>query len=497
MTLHHAALLEHAFYYGLARGVLDIETSAQILRDAVPPPEPLAPRPLSLAALSWANRVWPEAVHTHDTLWLAGDDAPSAELTRLGPSEWARRATVAEARELSLAAAVLSAASLTLRERLFGDAIVHELSRDATLIEPMALRLGIDAEELATACADDPGLWPRIAELAQQPFAPRVLLRNLHVASERAESLWQDLLAALAEVDADHKPLAVWVAPLWVADIVSPYTREVRPLLTNWALQREDLGALAEKLTEGDEDAAYLCAELFVSAHAEVRAEKEGAEASAGVVTLHDAQGRAFGKVIDAARLDAANVDRRLGDLARLTPPAPIVMILASGDADVAYALKRLLCEVSAPFSSVTICAPARSATLHGIAGARALDATMRPLLLAAAADDVERAAGMALPLLAMADALGLAASDEYVCVSESDLHQDALAEALMRGDFAEIPVVQRLWLAPAESWEARHAHAADAIAIFQRLFGAAPRPVSPEPGDPKPAVPARFRMRV
>ena len=123
MTLHHADLLEHAFHYGLARGIIDIETMAQILRDAAPPETPLAPRPLPLAALAWANTVWPAQVHPHDTLWLTGE--AGRELLRLGPSEWARCATVADARELCLAAAILSACSLTLRERLFGDAIVH------------------------------------------------------------------------------------------------------------------------------------------------------------------------------------------------------------------------------------------------------------------------------------------------------------------------------------------------------------------------------------
>jgi hypothetical protein len=487
MTVPHATVLEHAFHYGLARGVIDIETMAQILRDASPAPEPLAPRPLLLPAVAWANAAWPEDVHAHDTLWLTGG-GPALE--RLGPNEWSRGATVTEARELALAAAVLCAASLTIRERLFGDATVHELTT-----AQLALRLGVDGEALAQACADDPALWSRLAALAQQPFTPRLIARDLPPVSGRAAALWQDVLAALAEVDADHKPLAVWVAPLWVADIVSPYAREVRPLLTRWAAQQEDLSALAEKLAQGDEDAAYLCAELFASAHAEVRTEKESAEANAGVITLHDAEGRALGKIVDGARLDAGHLDRRLGDLSRLAPPAPIILLLASGEADVAYALRRLLCEVNAPFASVTICAEARTETLHSVAGARALDAAMRPLLLAAPADDVARAAGVALPHAAMAAALGMEASDDYVVVSEADLHQDALAEALMRGDFTEIPVVQRLWLAPSDSWDARHAHAADAIAIWQRLFGDAR--VAPEPDAPKPAVPARFRMRV
>lgn len=496
MTLHHAGLLEHALHYGLARGAIDIDTLAQILRDAAPPPEPLAPRPLALGSLAWANAVWPSEVHAQDTLWLTGDEMPDEALLRLGTNEWARRASIAQARELALAAAVLSAASLTLRERLFGDPIVHELTNDPSLIVPMALRLGVDADLFGQLCSADDTLWPRVAQLAQHPFSVRLLSRNLHVASARAESLWQDLLAALAEVDADHKPLAVWVAPLWVADLVSPYTREVRPLLTKWAAQQEDLTALTARLADGDEDAAYLCADLFASVHREVREERETAEAACGVVTLHDTEGVAVAKVIESARLDARHVDRRLGDLGRLTPPAPIVLVLASGDPDVAYALRRLLCEVNAPFSSVTICAPALTASVNGVAGARALDAAMRAIILAAPAADLDRAAGMALPHAAMADALGVAASDDYVIVDEADLHQEALAEALMRGDFSDIPVVQRLWLAPGESWDARHAHAADALAILQRLFGAVPRTPTPTE-DPKTAVPARFRMRV
>ena len=495
MTLHHAALLEHAFYYGLARGVIDVDTLAQILRDATVPPEPLAPRPLALSSLRWAHALWPVEVLAQDTLWLTGTEMPDETPLRLGPNEWARRASITQARELALAAAVLSAASLTLRERLFGDPIVHDLG-DPALIVPMALRLGVDTEMLAMACSEDDTLWPRLAQLAQHPFSVRLLSRNLHVASARAEALWQDLLTALAEVDADHRPLAVWVAPLWVADLVSPYTREVRPLLTRWAAEQEELSALAAKLSEGDEDAAYLCADLFASVHREVREEKEGAEANVGIVTLHDSDGRALGKVIECSRLDAVNVDQRLGDLARLTPPAPIVLVLASGDPDIAYALQRLLCEVNAPFSSVTICAPALTETVHAVGSARALDAAMRAVWLAAPAEDVERTAGVALPHSAMAEALGMVASDQQVLVAEGDLHQEALAEALMRGDFADIPVVQRLWLSPGESWEARHAHAADAIAILQRLFGATPRTPVPS-GEPKATVPARFRMRV
>jgi hypothetical protein len=235
-----AALFEHVFMAGVARGVVDLDALVKLVRAAHPPANPLAPSPLSLSALAWAHSTWPKDVD--GTLWIGGDEE---ELTRIGPNEWTVSASLVEARELVAAAAIFAASSLTLREHFVDDAFLQGMGALETAA--LAERLQVDKALLAEYAEQAPTFIARISSLAHEAFAPRLHIHSPRQVSTRAEALWQEVLAGLSEVGADTRPLAIWVAPLWVSEIVSPYAREVQPLLQKWAEETAGLPALAER----------------------------------------------------------------------------------------------------------------------------------------------------------------------------------------------------------------------------------------------------------
>ncbi len=490
-----AALFEHVFMAGVARGVVDLDSLVKLVRAAHPPANPLAPSPLSLSALAWAHSTWPKDVD--GTLWIGGDEE---ELTRIGPNEWTLSASLMQARELVAAAAIFAASSLTLREHFVDDAFLHGMGALETAA--LAERLQVDKALLAEYAEQDASFIARISRLAHEAFAPRLHIHSPRQVSTRAEALWQEVLAGLSEVGADTRPLAIWVAPLWVSEIVSPYAREVGPLLQKWAEETAGLPALADRLASGDADAAYWCAALFVGANASVREEKENAEAQVGIYALNDPSGVCVARIIDAQRLDPSAVDQRLGDLSHAEAPAPIVLLLAEDDPDIGYTLQRLLCEVSASFVRVSICASALSDSAPLVATARAAESSQGPIVLAAPALDLPIVPVVAVPSTGVALACALGASAEQdVVVSEARLQQAALAEALLRGDWSGAPTDQRLWSSRGETTlDERRAHSQDALSIWRSILAIAPepRPRAPEvPREPPPEQRGRVRVRV
>ena len=246
------------------------------------------------------------------------------------------------ARELCIAAAVLAATSLAVRQRLAESDDTGLADNFFANTASLAERLAVSPAALAEIIDTDAGFLPLLKILSEARFFPRLHLRAPPAVNARAEALWQEVLGALAEVGADARPLAVWVAPLWVTDIVSPYAREVRPLLKRWAEEYAGLPALAEALSTGDAPTPPIGApRLFVSGNPSVREEKEKIEAAVGIYSLSDPEGTTVARIVDGARLDAASVDPRLGDLGRLEPPAPIVLVLSGEDADTSYSLTR------------------------------------------------------------------------------------------------------------------------------------------------------------
>jgi hypothetical protein len=390
----------------------------------------------------------------------------------------------------------------------------------------LALALGFDTTAMLAAVARQPSLIERIVRLAQHPQLQVVKTRGITRTrqTERAEGLWRELLAGLASLGADSRPLIIWVAPLWTADLVTPYVREVRPLLSKWARNNAALENLGELVERGDDDAAYLCANLLTLMDREVRDERESSDETVGVFTLQDGRGERMAKVIDCARLEANAIDPRVGDIAKLSGEAPLVLLLNEADPDIGYAFSRLLTEVSAEFLAISVCANAMGASgLQAfVAGASAAHSVSGTFVFAAPAPGGDHLRPLALPDLSYLELFG--AFDADAAFEEHRVQQDAFAAALWRGDLPQTSVSQRFWIdaaSDADYLPSKRAHIADAIAHWRAFLGvdapvaeaqAGPRedalepppelpPERPKrglaPGNPRDMPSGTFRFRV
>lgn len=523
--LEHVSLMESLVVTGLARGRVDTEAMGLVLSAFHRPRSPLEPVPLHLPALLWAFDQLPEELGPQDTVWVVGEDVIDSardRFVRLGPTEWAVSGGFQNLRQKALALATLSASSRQVREAAAGEETLGEIATElayAKISEPtdrgvlatrLALTLGFDAAEFRGAVERQPSLLERIVRLSQSPQLQQLKTRGITRGRQtpRATALWRDLLQGLSSLDADHRPIIVWVAPLWVSDLVSPYVREVRPLLARWASESEALANLGALVQSGDEDAVYLCSNLVTSFNREVRDERDSADASVGIFSITDDDGAAMAKIVDCARLEANAVDPRVGDVAKLSGPAPIVLVFNEGDPDVGYAFSRLLAEVRAEFLGISVCFSAVGApgVPAYVAGARAAQSISGTFVFAAPAHGGEQLRALGVPDLCYLELFGMKAGAESVdgawyghdrdaAFEEHRAQQDAFTAALWQGDLDAASISQRLWVDAeddAEYLACKRAHIADAVAHWRAFLGvdapveAAPSPEQPEP-DPEP----------
>lgn len=484
-TLHQAPFtqrvrwLETLFQAGVLRGEIALADLALVLRQRVSE-NPFAPAALDLVALEWALRRVPMHVGPRDVVWLVPSSQLSGEgFQRVGVGEWALATDEASARDLTLALGVLCEASRVLRERLLGDDWLTDLVHApdfAVMLPGLAQRLDVPADALGILGDALAEFLPRLISLTQHAFEPRVRLRvegDPTAASQRAEALWQALLAELFTARADARKIAVWMAPLWVCDAVSPYLREVSGLLLQWADQQPSLSALAESLRAGDQDAASLIAELFCKMEPRVLAERQAKEARHGISSLRDENGRTIARVVDAALLAVGRLDTRLG-----TPTDDALIVVLDPDAaESSYLLERLLCDVQAQYLGVELSVPARALSEDvprvGAAGAaRAVDGGyMLPF-----ASEVSGApvTPLALPSLSYVDVVPLGDVPVDV-VFEQHSDQNAPLIAWMHAGADESIAVRRtFWVSDeGDDFASRVVHSAEAIRVWRQWLGA------------------------
>ena len=489
--IEQVALLESLITSGLARGRMDTEAMAVVYASYHRPQHVLEPAPVNLPALLWAFDELPSELGHQDTVWVVGEDVieTGSSFSRIGPTEWACAGGFPLLRKKALAVAVLAASSRQLREATLGEEALGDIAAElaysklsegsdmSEVAVRLALALGVDKAVMLAAVARQPSLIERIVRLAQHPqlqvVKTRGITRTRH--TERAEGLWRELLAGLASLGADTRPLIIWVAPLWAADLVTPYVREVRPLLGKWASSNAALANLGELVERGDEDAVYLCANLLTLFDREVRDERESSDQTVGVFTLHDSKGERMAKVIDCARLEANAIDPRIGDIAKLSGEAPLVLLLNEADPDIGYAFSRLLAEVSAEFLAISVCAGAVGAPglQTFVAGASAAHSASGTFVFAAPAPGGDHLRPLALPDVSYLELFGVFDAD--AAFEEHRVQQDAFAAALWRGDLPQTSVSQRFWIDAASEVDylpCKRAHLADAIAHWRAFLG-------------------------
>lgn len=459
---------------GAVSGCIDVAAIARTLTPLLTElsQTPAAPQWLHKWRL-WAEQVL-EGIAPGETLWLTGADwAPqAAPLTTVqtSPGNYLRVSDLSDARSIALAAATLG--------------ILKSHTAPPTQLSCGPL--------VTLRCRDLPlELPPTAAE----------------------EALWDALLEQLTEMSADDRPIAVWVAPTWVVDLVSPYARDILPMLQRWSMDQPHLSTLHAQLNAGDMEAAYACAALLCESAQGVLEERREVERGEGIVaitrsdiTLHSAaSAEPVAYVVDTARLDWSCVDPRLLALVETLPEEPpIVLILNAALTDRTdmragwqeRLLIRLLCDAEAPLQSLVICAQgliseemSEETSEEKPAAVAALCARQCDGLtyLVAPAEDLPLWSKGALHLLPSRDYLDsplLALQPPQDIAMETDaLLQNALLEALSQQIELPLHTQQRVWLTPipAESalqedqaliqLEQRRRHTPDALKVWQSLL--------------------------
>lgn len=299
--------------------------------------------------LRLAGRLPSGLVHA-ESVWLTS--VPPVGLAPLAPgSAWsaldrALIVTLPPGRSALVATAVdLARYALAADEvhRILGpqvelvDALLGGAALDVAAATRLALALGAEPELIVGLDRRAPGLRQDLGHMARRRFRPSV---QLHPSTR--PSRWRRLGDSIARrlLDAlPAGPLRLVVADS--ADVVehlSPYPRDVAPLLSAWAVENPHLvgvRGLVEALSTGrgaTADHSTLVVRELVRAHAEVLEERRTVERAAGL-ELFDEAGMVFGYA-DVAHLPAPD-PRALptgsrGVLAVIAGPADEALLAAA-----------------------------------------------------------------------------------------------------------------------------------------------------------------------
>lgn len=164
----------------------------------------------------------------------------------------------------------------------------------------------------------------------------------------RKQATAQRMLSTLAEMGLLSRPVHLWIGSGVLTECLSPYARDMRPLLHRWVAHAPE--ALGEDLAgiEGPlrEDAMYAAAHDFVRCDSRLVDEREAADRTAGVMRfcIDDV---AF-ECIDLSRIDLDVCDARLAQWGVETP-APVILRLPADLGDPEANLLRALLEALGP----------------------------------------------------------------------------------------------------------------------------------------------------
>ncbi len=220
------------------------------------------------------------------------------------------------------------------------DALLAASPLDAAAATRLALALGADPDVVAALDRRAPGLRHDLGHMARRSFRPRV---QLHPSTR--PSRWRALGASIARRLLEALPAGPFrLVVADTADVVehlSPYARDVAPLLTAWAHENpheiavrgllDALGTAPARAVASDH--ATLVIRDLMRAHAEVLDERRTIERASGL-ELFDEAGMVFGYA-DVAHLPAPD-PRAIpagsrGVLALVAGPADETLLAAAG----------------------------------------------------------------------------------------------------------------------------------------------------------------------
>ncbi|MEK7703399.1 MAG: hypothetical protein AAB426_00460 [Myxococcota bacterium] len=231
-------------------------------------------------------------------------------------------------------------------------AVTPELAAAAQL----AFAWGVDEAALDAADTATAGALLRFLlrdeELAQVQVHAALSREQLDV---RGADMGARLLATLAEMGLAGRPLHLWIGSPMVTDLLSPYARELRQVLVDWA--RENPAALGDDLTplpvDVSEDQLYAVAADFLRTDGALMTERLAADRTVGI--LHYVIDQVPFEAIDLGRIEQRVADARLAPF-DVEGGAPVLLRLTPDPKDPDAATLRVLLTALGPqVRSVTL----------------------------------------------------------------------------------------------------------------------------------------------
>jgi|GEM_PF-6191076 len=285
-------------------------------------------------------------------------------LTEISDKEWVWQETSLEDRRILLWGLVLSRAfSVLMKDLMTGYVTPLHMNQEQALIVFISRLFANETAELKSIIEDDPEFLTWLLTLAKKPWLlPDIqcCILNSKEDTLSVDEVWSPLIQILATLNADERPLYLWLAPLDVSCVISPYVRDTRSLLVDWInTQQDSLPVLKQAMESGIEDAFYVCADLFCKHFDEVQHEREQAEATSGIFTVRNKLNKPIVQICDTQHLNLSDVDSRINYKEKNTHNKcwPIVIILNQNVPIIAGAfLTRLIQDVQANYRHCYVC---------------------------------------------------------------------------------------------------------------------------------------------
>lgn len=193
-----------------------------------------------------------------------------------------------------------------------GHAAAEEANADAPpfdtqiLISELAFRWGTDPATLGESNTSTGGaLLPLLLGTSRLPDVDIHADLAPQAAAARAQRIAERIAATLAEMGFLQRPIHLWLGDAIVVECLSPYCRELRPVLTRWHRIANDSAADAL-----EEDDLYGLADAFVNQDQELAQERAEADRTVGILR-HESDGVRY-DTVDLGRIDAALCDARV-----------------------------------------------------------------------------------------------------------------------------------------------------------------------------------------
>ncbi len=206
---------------------------------------------------------------------------------------------------------------LTKKLAAFNRAGGEDSGRAEQILSEMSFLLGTTLEELVTLNAESgERLIPALLYLTEHSFNPLIYLHN-ELKSGPKEDYAVDLLNVLSSIPLNGTPLHLILtdSPAF-SDLLSPYVRELRPVLTEWYRQNPALVAPLKELRAAEsgglfsEDLLYWILRDFLAQKEELLAEYDKAAATCGIVQ----RGGTFGQAGSYTLIDLSSLEYSLAD---------------------------------------------------------------------------------------------------------------------------------------------------------------------------------------